>query len=112
MTQLSGTIRNKPDWWAKRKASSITSKWRKEAIGQGASKAAFEYVLAELERYDSMREGKIQTASVDGVWQADNLIPQELVDSLKAGVAKLEDIPYHLKDWHPGSNQQVIVFLS
>ena len=112
MMMLSGTIRNKPDWWEKRKDSTITSKWREEAVSQGATKDAFEYVLAELERYDSMREGKIQAASIDGVWQADNLIPQELVDSLNEGVAKLENIPDHLKDWHPGSNEQVNVFPS
>ncbi len=40
MMMLSGTIRNKPDWWEKRKDSTITSKWREEAVSQGATKDA------------------------------------------------------------------------
>ena len=107
MMRLSGFIRGRPLWWEKRLKEEITTKWRKDALKQGFTKEQFDYVLAELEHYDSLRQGGLQVSAVDGVWQADDWIPQELVEALKVGVAKLEAVPEHEKDWHPGTREQV-----
>jgi hypothetical protein len=45
---------------------------------------------------------------VDGVWQADNLVTEFLRTKLLQEVLKLENVPIHEKDWHPGSNGQVL----
>jgi len=105
MMRLSGFIRGRPLWWEKRLKEEITSKWRKEALEQGFTKEQFDYVLAELEHYDSLRQGGLQVSAVDGVWQADDWIPQELINALKVGVSKLEAVHEHEKDWHPGTDQ-------
>lgn len=42
------------------------------------------------------------------VVKADNCIPVDLKNALRAAVAVLEDIPDQRKDWHPGSNDTVL----
>lgn len=42
------------------------------------------------------------------VIKSDTVITPELQSSLKAAVAPLENVPKHQKDWHPGSNEQVL----
>lgn len=41
------------------------------------------------------------------VWQG-IIIPEETRQLLLLQVAKLENVPLAEKDWHPGSNQQVL----
>lgn len=50
----------------------------------------------------------IQVACYERIWQSDSLIPQDLRESLLKSVAKLEDVPDEKKDWHPGSDGQVL----
>ncbi|KAG2389332.1 hypothetical protein C9374_013892 [Naegleria lovaniensis] len=38
----------------------------------------------------------------------DDLIPLELKERLKAQLSRLENVPEEKKDWHPGSNHQVL----
>ena len=38
----------------------------------------------------------------------DGLIPDDLTQQLKCEIAKLEQVPEEKKDWHPGSNHQVL----
>lgn len=40
--------------------------------------------------------------------KSDSLVPPELAAELQAAVRVLEDVPDHQKDWHPGSNEQVL----
>jgi hypothetical protein len=40
--------------------------------------------------------------------KSDTVIPSALKDALIACVARLEDVPDLLRDWHPGSNQRVL----
>jgi hypothetical protein len=42
------------------------------------------------------------------VVKSDSAISQALADELKDAVKTLENVPDHLKDWHPGSNQKVL----
>lgn len=50
----------------------------------------------------------IESATVEGVYQSDALIDDRLLQDLQEQVAQLEDIPEKDKDWHPGSNNQVL----
>ena len=40
--------------------------------------------------------------------KADNIVPDDLRDALKAAVAPLEDVPDRFKDWHPNSEEKVL----
>ena len=42
------------------------------------------------------------------IWQSDKLIPGSLRDELVSAIAPLESVPDAEKDWHPGSNGQVL----
>ena len=42
------------------------------------------------------------------VAKSDSAIPYTLKEELKAAVQPLEDVPDEQKDWHPGSNNQVL----
>ena len=42
------------------------------------------------------------------IWQSDKLIPTSLKEELVSAVAPLETVPDAEKDWHPGSNRQVL----
>ena len=109
MMRLSGAIRTKSKWYDKMKDQTIRSKWKEEALQQTSlSDKKIDYVLDELQYYDSIRDGPIQMSAVDGVWQSDELIPIHLKEGLIKYVKNLEDIPENKKDWHPGTNQQNI----
>jgi hypothetical protein len=105
--QLSGQIRSKKNWEQKMKDETIVAKWRKEC-SKHISEKQFNYVMQELKYYESLKENNIEVSAVDGVWQSDELIPQELKQRLIEGVAPLENVPDEEKDWHPGSDNQVL----
>ncbi|GLD97222.1 hypothetical protein PINS_up005905 [Pythium insidiosum] len=56
----------------------------------------------------SCTEPFISPGPANETWIADDLMPIELKDRFVAQVAALEAVPDHEKDWHPGSNQQVL----
>lgn len=58
--------------------------------------------------YLSIKDGSIEVAAVDCTWQSDALIDKKLYDEFIACVSVLEDVPDAKKDWHPGSNDQVL----
>lgn len=91
---------------------SITNKWRKELredLAFNFTPEMAEYCIEELkykaELYKST--GCISLFHGDVV-KSDNVIPSSLQDTLKAAVAPLENVPEHIKDWHPGSNGRVL----
>jgi hypothetical protein len=123
--QLSQCIREKQGWVEKLKNSEIKNKWIAEAKEQGkrffdvasttnlaskgASDEAIKYVFAELEQhYSRLVDGAVVPSPVDAVYQADGLISKELREELLKGVAVLEHVDEAKKDWHPGSNNQVL----
>ncbi|KAF9014470.1 hypothetical protein BDZ89DRAFT_995158 [Hymenopellis radicata] len=120
MCALSAAIRDKPDWQKKMKNLEILAKWREEALEQHPDEEDLEawkltvemidYVLQELEGYARIRDAEngIEIACYERVWKSDALVPPGLLDRLLAGVKKLEDVPPKEKDWHPGSNNQVL----
>ena len=82
--------------------SEIVAKWRAEAHLQ-----EFDYVLQELQWHASqVGSDGTRLSPVEGVYESDELIPEDLLQALKAGASTIQqrDAP----DWHPGSNQQVL----
>ena len=104
MMSISSSIRGKPNWEEKSKDPAIFSKWKHEA---DASDDIMQYIKDELEWYKSMKDGLMEISGVDGIWQADGLIPDDLTTSLSKGVEKLENVPDNEKDYHPGTDNQV-----
>ncbi|TQL77532.1 uncharacterized protein DUF4246 [Stackebrandtia endophytica] len=110
MMRCSALIREKSDWFVKMTDPDIVSKWTQEAVDQGMTKAQVRYVLAELAHYATLRDPQtgIEVADVDGVWRSDTLIEDDLRSRLCEAVRALEDVPDEEKDWHPGSDEQVL----
>ncbi|KAJ3036558.1 hypothetical protein HK097_003806 [Rhizophlyctis rosea] len=101
---LSNAIRNKPNWQTKVNNPEIVEKWKSE-VATNMIPGTFDYVLAEL-RHDA--EHDPQRFGIHAVRLVDDLVPAELVAQLKEQVRALEEVPDAKKDWHPGSNNQVL----
>ena len=110
MMHLSAVIREKPAWQVKINVAGIVGRWTQEATEFGMTEAQIRYVLAELAYYAERRDERtgIEVSSVDGVWQSDALIDDELRSRLREAVRVLEDVPGAERDWHPGSDEQVL----
>lgn len=110
MMQCSSHIRAKPGWFDKMNDAAIVARWTREAVGQGLTEAQAAYVLAELAHYAALRDGRtgIEVSAVDGVWQSDTLVDDTLGSRLSEAVRVLEQVPEAERDWHPGSDGQVL----
>lgn len=110
MMQCSSHIRAKPGWFDKMNDADIVARWTQEAVAQGLTEAQVRYVLAELVHYAALRDGRtgIEVSAVDGVWQSDTLVDDTLGSRLREAVRVLEQVPEAEKDWHPGSDGQVL----
>ncbi|MFJ8693830.1 DUF4246 domain-containing protein [Streptomyces roseolilacinus] len=110
MMQCSAHIRAKPGWFDKMNDAGIVTRWTQEAVAQGLTEAQVRYVLAELVHYAALRDGRtgVEVSAVDGVWQSDTLVDDELRSRLREAVRVLEQVPEAERDWHPGSGGQVL----
>lgn len=110
MMRMSALIRAKPAWQVKMNDPDIVARWTREAADQGMTQAQIRYVLAELAYYAGLRDERtgIEVSGVDGVWQSDSLIEDELRSRLREAVRVLEEVPEAELDWHPGSAGQVL----
>jgi hypothetical protein len=136
MCALSAVLRAKPDWWTKFKDPEIRARWKTEAVGAPAPVGDFtlaedevDYVLDELTHYAALRDAetgievRVKKCTCDGrssaaahaqasifhrIWQSDTLVPFTIRENLLRGVTALEDVPDADKDWHPGSDSQVL----
>ena len=93
---MSASIRQKPEWWTKIHDAEIVEKWRVEAQGL-VGKEGWNYLLAELKCYSrqittqaGVSGGDIRISPVDGVFESDTLIPDQVRNDLLEGVSKLE----------------------
>jgi len=105
--KLCGAIRNKKDWVQKLSDPSITSKWTAEAakqFGFSGTLASRATALALDELRWQAGEG-VLPGGVEGTFASDDALPKSLHDALAAGFASLASGP---KDWHPGSDGQVL----
>ncbi|KAK2007608.1 hypothetical protein LZ32DRAFT_632174 [Colletotrichum eremochloae] len=114
-------ITNKPDWHVKVFNQDIVSKWKTEVMAVDwtalhlehaqFNDAMFAWCLAELREKAKLYEATGLVPVFDAttaVIKADNIIPLEVKEKLKKGVAALEDVQEHEKDWHPGSDGKVL----
>ncbi|KAI0708762.1 hypothetical protein C8T65DRAFT_740144 [Cerioporus squamosus] len=115
MRQFSGKIRLKPNWWQKVYDASIVAKWREEIIAQ--DRALVEKLWGGKERYKLGRGKKtkkwprypISKAQLDSSTRSLSAIQRPGSSRRQSvGVALLENVPDDEKDWHPGSNNQVL----
>ncbi|MFF8837307.1 DUF4246 domain-containing protein [Streptomyces sp. NPDC015130] len=108
--QCSAHIRAKPQWFEKMNDADIVARWTREAVDQGLTEAQVRYVLAELAHYAALRDGRtgVEVSAVDGVWQSDALVDDKLAARLREAVRVLEEVPEEERDWHPGSDGQVL----
>ncbi|KAI0631404.1 hypothetical protein C8Q77DRAFT_1061431 [Trametes polyzona] len=137
MRKFSGMIRAKPDWWTKVYDPALVSKWRAEMVeqnraavdrfwggekrfdyGYGEKKwprdpitdAQLDYIFDQL-RYEADQRDPvtgIYTAAIPRVYESRSLISPELKANLVSAMSVLESVPDDEKDWHPGSNKQVL----
>lgn len=110
MMQCSSHLRAKPVWFDKMNDADIAARWTQEAVAQGLTEAQVRYVLAELVHYAALRDARtgIEVSAVDGVWQSDILVDEQLRSRLREAVRVLEEVPEAERDWHPGSGGQVL----
>ncbi|MEV5970335.1 DUF4246 domain-containing protein [Streptomyces sp. NPDC051921] len=110
MMQCSAHIRAKPGWFDKMHDADIVARWTHEAVAQGLTEAQVRHVLDELAHYAALRDERtgIEVSAVDGVWQSDTLVDDELRSRLRKAVQVLEQVPEDERDWHPGSDGQVL----
>ncbi|KAI0689899.1 hypothetical protein C8T65DRAFT_588313 [Cerioporus squamosus] len=138
MRHVSGKIRSKPDWWHKIKDAALVAKWRQEMVDQDRAavekvwglgderlphgyatkhwprdlitEAQLDYIFDELRYVASRRDEAtgIYASSIPKVYESRSLIPGTLKSALLQGAAILESVPEEEKDWHPGSNGQVL----
>ncbi|KAL0581042.1 hypothetical protein V5O48_000935 [Marasmius crinis-equi] len=114
MLAMVNEITDKPEWDRKVNDETIVAKWKSEALGKDGvdfSEAMFDYCIAELRDKASRFTQSGRVAVFDNeaaIVKSDTAITISLADELKAAVKPLEDVPDRYKDWHPGSNQQVL----
>ncbi|OSC97245.1 hypothetical protein PYCCODRAFT_1399071 [Trametes coccinea BRFM310] len=137
MRTFSGMIRSKPDWWVKIHDPELVAKWRQEMIDQDRdaveklwggeerfehgrgkkqwprdkiSDTQLKYIFEQLKYESSQRDDEtgIFAAAIPKVYESRSLIPADLKSALVSGVSDLESVPEEEKDWHPGTNKQVL----
>ena len=102
---MSTALRLKPNWIQKLKDKDIKKKWKAET--SKVASCFWRRLKQELEYLASLSTDKAEPSSVDGVWQKDNLIPQQLRDEFVELVKNdLESSDQKL--WHPDSNETVL----
>lgn len=117
-------VTDKPGWEKEVFDSAITTSWKGEvsqaSIPPNASNSEetsidmtekmLDWCIAELQSKAKAFEENGGLVSVfDGdVVKSDTAISPDLQAALKAAVKPLEDVPNHLKDWRPGSDNMVL----
>jgi hypothetical protein len=112
MLRLTESITDKPDWDQKVFDDAIVVKWRAEALAMPLiSEAAWEWVITEVrdkaKAFDSSRMVLALDSNARCV-KSDVLVGPDLRAELIAHVRPLLSVPDEQKDFHPGSNDQVL----
>ncbi|KAK6503869.1 hypothetical protein TWF481_008872 [Arthrobotrys musiformis] len=123
---LSSAVRNKPNWTEKILDRALVAKWIREALVQTQfwqakkilawNREDIEFFYKELiEGYKPFVDEAKKNPELYGlepdmdcVWRSDTLVDEELRKELIDAVATLENVPDDQKDWHPGSDGQVL----
>lgn len=107
----SESIRSKPEWWVKMDNAEIVARWKREMVEQGLREEIAAYVIDELDFYRSVAEPlgfKCAPVLTREIMLGSGLVSSETKQQLRDAVRVLEDVPEAQKDWHPGSNKQVL----
>jgi hypothetical protein len=90
----------------------IVAKWRAELLSSSddMSEEMVDWIIGELkDKAKLFKENGGLVTSYDGdIVKSDVAIPESLKLALRDAAARLEDIPENEKDWHPGSDDQVL----
>eukprot|EP00892_Ulva_mutabilis_P004381 jgi/Ulvmu1/2314/UM013_0162.1 len=106
---FTAAVREKADWWVKVHKADIVQHWKEEAAEQDVDAPMFDFALQQLRHQAGQcEEGGIRPSPVPGVFESDQALDADLRYGLLAALKPLEDVPDDQKDWHPGSNQQVL----
>ncbi|TCD63734.1 hypothetical protein EIP91_004985 [Steccherinum ochraceum] len=118
MQELSWAIRQKRGWQEKLKQPDVAERWKREATvsqlllvpQRRLSANMINYVFTELEAYARLLQPEtgIQHACNDATFCSYSLVADDISRVLRQGVAHLENVRDVQKDWHPGSNDQVL----
>ncbi|KAK1765337.1 hypothetical protein QBC33DRAFT_545162 [Phialemonium atrogriseum] len=112
MLRLMDSITDKPEWDRKIFDEEIVGKWRAEAtLIPLISEKAWEWCVTELrDKARIFKEtGKVITYDTGSrCVKSDVIVGPELQAELLSNVEPLLQVPDHQKDWHPGSNDQVL----
>ncbi|KAI0634693.1 hypothetical protein C8Q77DRAFT_1054929 [Trametes polyzona] len=137
LRRFARTIREKPRWWEKVHDPVIVARWTREIVehdracidelwggerrfdaGSGEkqwprdpiTEAQLRYLFDELRFYASQRDEEtgISETTIPMVYESSTLIPPALKESLGTLAQQLEDVSEDEKDWHPGSDEQVL----
>ncbi|EAW14627.1 uncharacterized protein ACLA_076680 [Aspergillus clavatus NRRL 1] len=104
-------ITDKSDWDQKIFNDGILAKWRKEIIESREDVTAkmLSWIVQEAKWKAKAFQETGQVVAFDvGVVKSDTAVSEELRQALLEAVHPLEDIPEDQKDYHPGSDQQVV----
>ncbi|CAG7921996.1 unnamed protein product [Penicillium olsonii] len=111
MMRLMDTITEKPQWEEKVFNDEITGKWRREIAdsGQDVSPKMMDWIIKELQwKAKQLEENGYILVFDAGVIKSDSAIPEDVREALKQAVQPLENVPEDQKDFHPGTEKQVV----
>lgn len=113
ISNISSLIRKKPEWQRKYKDTEIVAKWKKELQEQDVKAlqldACFDYMIKELAWYEQLAVPGFDVAHVDHrVVLGQHPVPEEVEKELQKLSVELEESFGDNKDYHPGSNNQVV----
>ena len=111
MMDIINSLTDMKGWENKVFNDDIVTKWKNEALdtpGRDVSERMFEWSIEELRHKAVLFKERQLVEALDGVFKSDTIVPEDLRESLKQGVRPLEEVPNRKKDWHPGSDGQVL----
>ncbi len=73
---------------------------------QGIHQSQIDYIIAELQDEAKSSSAALAASPVDGVYQSDAIIPEQLRQALLKQVFPLENV--NNPDYHPGSKEQMV----
>lgn len=89
-------------------SDSNASQWSAYHAPMNISPKMFDWAIAEVRYKAELFKRFDCVEALDGVWKSDTIVGEDLRKALEKAVEPLEDVPADKKDWHPGSNSQVL----
>ncbi|OAX83266.1 hypothetical protein ACJ72_02377 [Emergomyces africanus] len=110
--QLMNHITDKPTWNKKVFKKRIVARWKEEILAKyhdTVIESMVDWVFEELRvRAEIFEDTGAVTVFDIGVVKSDSAVEEQVREELKAAVASLENVPEAEKDYHPGSDGQVL----